>query len=296
MAFDPMRPSELRRVLAAHGVRPDRRLGQHFLIDRNVRDRILRLAGIAAGDGVLEVGPGAGALTVALARSGAGAVVALEIDRRLQPVLAGLLGAEERVTVVFDDALAVDWRALCPPVRPWRFVANVPYQVTAPLLVRAFSQEPPFRKIVVMVQKEVADRLRAQPGQRDYGALSLLAAFYARVEESFTVSPACFWPRPEVTSAVVAMSPADHAEPPPPAEIFFPVVRAAFGRRRKTLRNALAGDPHLGLTRAQAEAALAAAGLDPGRRGETLSLEEFARLARAAAAAPGTPAATGPGV
>src|SRR5690606_14658829 len=189
---------------------------------------------------------------------GAGAVVALEIDRRLQPVLAGLLGAEERVTVVFDDALAVDWRALCPPVRPWRFVANVPYQVTAPLLVRAFSQEPPFRKIVVMVQKEVADRLRAQPGQRDYGALSLLAAFYARVEESFTVSPACFWPRPEVTSAVVAMSPADHAEPPPPAEIFFPVVRAAFGRRRKTLRNALAGDPHLGLTRAQAEAALAA--------------------------------------
>lgn len=296
MTFDPMRPSELRRALDAYGIRPDRRLGQHFLIDRNVRDRILHLAGIEAGDGVLEVGPGAGALTTALARSGAGSVVAVEIDRRLRPMLDDLVGAETHVRVVFADALGVNWHDLCPPERPWRFVANVPYQVTAPLLVRAFSRQPAFRRIVVMVQKEVADRIRARPGEREYGALSLLAAFYARVNEGFNVSPACFWPRPEVMSAVIALEPARHAEPPPP-EIFFPVVRAAFGRRRKTLRNALAGDPHLGLSREQAESALAMAGVDPNRRGETLSLDEFARLARAVAAlAPAAPVPSEPGV
>ncbi|REJ31764.1 MAG: hypothetical protein DIU83_11210 [Bacillota bacterium] len=177
-------------------------------------------------------------------------------------------------------------------------MANVPYQITAPLLVRVFGHRPPFRRMVVMVQKEVADRLRARPGTPDYGALTLLAAFYARVRETFSVSPSCFWPRPAVTSAVVAMEPADHAEPPPPPEVFFPVVRAAFGRRRKTLRNALVEDPHLGLDREQVEAALAAAGLDPNRRGETLSLDEFVRLARAAAAAvsPAAPDAPGRGV
>lgn len=278
MNFDPLRPSELRHVLDAHGIRPDRRLGQNFLIDRNVRDRILTLAGITAAEGAFEVGPGAGALTLGLAET-AGAVVTVELDRRLAPVLAAALGGRAHVRVVYGDALALDWNRLLDPARPWRFVANVPYYVTGPLLVRALEHEPAFRRIVVMVQKEVADRLRAGPGDPAYGALSVLAAYYARVEDGFDVSPACFWPRPEVTSSVVALVPAGRRTPPP--AVFFPVVRAAFGRRRKTLRNALTDDPHLGLDRRQAEEVLARAGIDPGARGETLGLEEFARLAAA---------------
>ena len=278
MSFDPLRPSELRRVLAAHGVRPNRRLGQNFLIDRNIRDRILALAGLTPADGAFEVGPGAGALTLGLAEV-AGAVVAVELDRRLAPVLAAALGGRDHVRVVYADALALDWTRLLEPARPWCFVANVPYYLTASLLVRALEHQPAFRRIVVMVQKEVAERLRAGPGDPAYGAISVLTAYYARVEDGFDVSPACFWRRPEVTSSVVALVPSGRRTPPP--GLLFPVVRAAFGRRRKTLRNALTDDPHLGLDRRQAEEVLARAGLDPGARGETLGLEEFARLAAA---------------
>lgn len=278
-------PSRVRDLLARHGLRPDKRLGQHFLVDANILGKILEAAEISASDRVLEIGPGLGTMTRALAERAA-RVVAVEVDRRLAPVLAETLAGRENVAVVTGDALRVDLEALCPGgPGSWKVVANLPYYITAPLVARllehgAGAGRPPgrFSRLVVMVQEEVARRFAARPGTKEYGAFSLLVRYHAEVDPVVRVSPTCFFPPPEVSSAVVRL----RTRPAPPVEadpgVLFAVIRAAFAQRRKSLRNALAGGAAAPFP--EAEAALEAAGIDGARRGETLTLEEFARLAR----------------
>jgi len=269
-------------LLERHGFRFSKSLGQNFLTAAWVPERIAAEADIAPGDGVLEVGPGVGCLTAELARR-AEKVLSLELDERLRGVLAETLADHDNVSVVFSDAVKADLAALCREhlgERPWRVCANLPYNVTTPLLT-AFLKAGCFESITVMVQKEVAQRLCARPGTGEYGAFTLLVQWFAEPELLFDVPPHCFVPQPKVTSAVVRLR---RRSAPPAAvtdmDFFFAVVRAAFNQRRKTLPNAVAAGVRE-LTRADVEAALVSLGLSPTVRGEALSLESFAALANA---------------
>ena len=280
-------PAAVAALLKRHGLRPRRRFGQNFLADANTLGKIAAAGSLAPGDAALEIGAGLGVLTRALAEAvgPSGRVAALEVDRDLLPALAETVGDLPQVTVVPGDATAVDWPAFLdahfPGAARVSVVANIPYNITSPLLTMLLAQRGRFARIVLLVQKEVAARLGAKPGTPDYGALTVFAQFHTQVETVGIVSRRVFFPPPEVDSAIVRLTP--HAAPPAPVADearFFAVVRAAFGQRRKALLNALSGDPALGWSRDQAAQALAAAAIDPNRRGETLSLEEFARLAR----------------
>lgn len=266
-------------LLARHGFRFSKSMGQNFLTAAWVPERIADEAQLSPADGVLEIGPGVGCLTVQLARR-AGRVCSLELDRRLEGVLAETLDGCDNVSVVFTDAVKADLKELCKQElgdRPWKVCANLPYNVTTPLLT-ALLKAGCFQSITVMVQKEVAQRLCAAPGTGEYGAFSLLVQWYARPQRLFDVSPACFVPRPKVTSTVVRL---DVRETPPcpveDRELLFAVIRATFNQRRKTLPNALSAG--LGpVDRPMAERALAELGLPAAIRGEALSLEQFAAL------------------
>ena len=273
---------EVTALLRRHGFRFSKSLGQNFLTAAWVPERIAESAALDPSDGVLEVGPGVGCLTEQLARR-AGRVLALELDRRLEGVLAETLAPWDNVDVVFTDAVKADLPALCREhlgERPWKVCANLPYNVTSPLLT-AFLTAGCFESVTVMVQKEVAQRMCARPGAGDYGAFSVLIQWYAQGELLFSVPPDCFMPRPKVTSAVVRLL----RRSAPPARVkdealFFRTVRAAFAQRRKTLPNALtAGFPEL--DRAAVLAAMERAGLAPTLRGETLDIPAFAALADA---------------
>jgi 16S rRNA (adenine1518-N6/adenine1519-N6)-dimethyltransferase len=281
-------PAALAALLRRHGLRPRRRFGQNFLVDANTLAKIVTAGALGPGDSVLEIGAGLGVLTRALAQSvgEAGRVVSLEIDHDLLPALAETVGNLPQVQIVPGDAMALDWPAFLDAhfagsVSQVSVIANIPYNITSPLLTTLLDQRGRFARIVLLVQKEVAARLGAPPGSPDYSALGVYTQFHAQVETVGIVSRRVFFPPPDVDSAIVRLTP--HDRPPvavPDEGLFFAVVRAAFGQRRKALLNALSGDPALGWDREQAAAALAAAAIDPGRRGETLSLEEFARLAR----------------
>lgn len=249
-----------------------RRLGQHFLKDRAIIKRILAEAEVGPEDRILEIGPGKGAITKDLAEA-AGRVVAIELD----PVLAGALPPHPRLQVVHADVLEVDLEALLAPHDDWKVVANLPYYITTPILEKLLTQgRSRIRSMWVMVQKEVADRMAAR-GTRESGALSHFVQYHADTKVLFKVPPRAFAPPPEVDSAVVRLL--VHRTPPvdAPEKLMFTLIRAAFNGRRKTLRKSLAGLlPESGAT-------LERAGIDPMRRPETLTLEEFAALARAAA-------------
>jgi len=274
----------VRTLLADHGLRPRRGLGQHFLADPNTARRIVRLAGIGDGDRVLEIGPGLGSLTLALADAGAH-VVALELDRHLAPVLETTLAdatANGRVEVVVGDALEVDLAALLGDARDgaWHSVSNLPYNVAAPVVVRLLEHAPRIERQLVMVQREVGERLAAVPGSPAYGALSVKVAYHAHAEIAGAVPPTVFLPPPKVESVLVRI--VRRAAPPvdvPSPDRLFALVRAGFGQRRKMLRRALR--PELG---AGVIAVLEAAGVDPAARAETLGLEDWAKLARVEAA------------
>jgi 16S rRNA (adenine1518-N6/adenine1519-N6)-dimethyltransferase len=269
-------PADVRRRAAELGVRPTKTLGQHFVIDPNTVRRIVRTAGVRPEDVVVEVGSGLGSLTLGLLPAAA-RVVAVEID----PTLAGALtetvadrapGLESRLDVVHADALRV---ADLPGPDPTMLVANLPYNVAVPVLLHLLDALPTLRHGLVMVQKEVADRLTASPGSRTYGVPSVKAAWHADVHAAGTVARTVFWPAPNVDSGLVAFV---RHDPPRQADRreAFAVVDAAFAQRRKTLRAALsqwAGSP------AAAEAIVRAAGLDPRVRGEQLAVEDFARIA-----------------
>jgi len=262
-------PSEIRALLDEHRLRPSKALGQHFLADNNMAAHIVRLAGVQPGDHVVEVGPGLGSLTLALLDAGAH-VRAVELDARLAGVLADVVRGRG-VDVVIADAQKVDWPELLRDHQRWVMVSNLPYNVATPVVVRALEAAPSITRFLVMVQREVGERLAAGPGTKVYGAVSVKVAYFADAEVVGTVPPEVFVPKPNVDSALVRLT---RREPPVAVadpERLFGLVRAGFATRRKTLRRALAAEVD--------DAAFAAAGIDPGARAETLSLEQWAALA-----------------
>jgi 16S rRNA (adenine1518-N6/adenine1519-N6)-dimethyltransferase len=261
----------LREVIARHGMAARRSLGQHFLLDSNLTQRIVRAAGTLTGRHVVEIGPGPGGLTRALLGSDAASVTVVELDQRAVAAMEELAAAAGgRLHVVAGDVLALDVPALVPA--PRQVVANLPYNIATPLLIGWLRQARAFERLTLMFQQEVAERICAAPDTAAYGRLSILAQWICRAELLLRIPPAAFVPPPKVISAVVGLVP--HAEQPAPA--LFPVMErltaAAFGQRRKMLRGALKG---LG-----GEALLSQAGIAPDRRAETLSVAEFDRLAR----------------
>ena len=264
----------LRDVIARHGLSTRKSLGQHFLLDLNLTRRIVRAAGPLEGVTAIEVGPGPGGLTRALLESDAAAVVAVERDRRCVPALEELKAASgDRLRIVEDDALAVDYRALAPA--PRAVIANLPYNVATPLLIGWLKDIDAFASLTLMFQKEVADRLAATPGSKTYGRLSVICQWRAEIRRDLIVPARAFTPPPKVDSAVVTLKP---RQTPEPADwsVFEKVTAAAFGQRRKMLRASLKplGD---------AEGLLAAADLRPTSRAEEIDVSGYAAMARALA-------------
>ena len=258
-----------------------KKFGQNFLIDTHVLEKIISAAGITKNDCVLEIGPGIGTMTQYLAEN-AGHVVAVEIDRNLIPILKETLADYDNVTVINEDILRVDIKALAEEYnggKPIKVVANLPYYITTPIIMGLFESGVPIDNITVMVQKEVADRMKEGPGSKDYGALSLAVQYYAEPEIVANVPPNCFIPRPNVGSAVIRLT--RHKEMPVEVEdpaLMFKIIRASFNQRRKTLQNGLGNASELPYTKEQIAAAIAEMGLTPTIRGEALSLAQFAQL------------------
>lgn len=267
-------PREIRDLARRHGFSPSKALGQNFVVDQNTIRRIVRLAEIAPTDRVVEIGAGVGTLTLALAGAAA-SVIAVEIDRKLVPALEEVLGGAGNVELVVADALQVDYRSLLKGDEA-RLVANLPYNIATPLVAKLLEEVREIADLVIMVQREVAERFVAPPGSRTYGGISVLIAYHCDARLLGKIPSSVFWPVPKVESLLVRLT-----RRPPPVEVGFselkPVVRAAFGQRRKTLRNSLAAGLELHVSKV--EAAIRGAGLDPDVRAETLTLEEFAKLA-----------------
>ncbi|UCH35442.1 MAG: 16S rRNA (adenine(1518)-N(6)/adenine(1519)-N(6))-dimethyltransferase RsmA [Armatimonadota bacterium] len=272
-------PTELRRLLAKYDVRPSKRLGQSFLIDGNIVAKTLAAAAVGAEDRVFEVGPGAGALTAALADA-AGEVVALELDRRLVELLDATIGAAPNVRIAQGDILKVDVRDLLGG-GTWKLLANLPYSIVGPTVAKLVAHRKMFPLMVLMVQREVAERLTARPGTRQYGTLSVLAQAHMTVGAAAQVGRGCFYPQPEVDSTLVRLNVREDPVVEKGLEdTFTTVVRAVFRQRRKTLLNALTAAEELGLTREDGGRVIAEAGIDSGLRPGVLSPAEFAALAR----------------
>ena len=275
-------PSNTIEVLQKYHFNFQKKFGQNFLIDTHVLERIIDEAGITPDDFVLEIGPGIGTMTQYLACA-AREVVAVEIDKVLIPILEGdTLKAFDNVTVINEDILKVDINKLVEEKnggRPIKVVANLPYYITTPIIMGLFENEVPVESITVMVQKEVADRMQTGPGNKDYGALSLAVQYYADPYIVANVPPNCFMPRPKVGSAVIRLT--CHQEKPVQVQdekLMFNIIRASFNQRRKTLANGLKNAATLDFTKEEVEAAIDALGKGASVRGETLTLEEFARL------------------
>lgn len=277
-------PAEVRELAASLDVRPTKQRGQNFVIDANTVRRIVRESGVEAGEVVVEVGPGLGSLTLALLEAGA-EVTAIEVDRVLAGALPATIerfapGAADRFRVLEADALRV---TDIPGPAPSALVANLPYNVSVPVLLHLMALLPSLQHGLVMVQAEVADRLAAVPGSKAYGVPSVKAAWFADVRRAGAIGRNVFWPAPNVDSGLVAWT---HREPPTTKvarQVVFTVIDAAFAQRRKALRGALR---MLAGSAERAEAALAAAGIDPLTRGEALEIHQFVAIAEALADLP----------
>jgi len=273
-----------RTLLTAWNLRPRKRLGQNFLTTADISERIVEAAAVAPEDIVLEIGPGLGALTLPLAARAA-RLIAVETDAEILRLLrAELLAARrQNVETIHASILDTDIATLAPPDRRLVVLGNLPYNISSPVLVRLVESRHRVDRAVLMLQKELADRIVAAPGGRDYGRLTVMLAYCATVRRLFTVPADRFFPRPKVDSAVVEIRFNTAPDFPAHDERFlWKVVQAAFGQRRKTLKNALSGSA-LPLDAAGAEAVLHAAGIDPSRRAETLTVAEFVALSHAAA-------------
>ncbi len=270
-----------KEVLARYNMSAKKKFGQNFLIDGGVLEGIVEAAGVTDKDCVLEIGPGIGTLTQYLAEA-AGRVVAVEIDKTLLPVLADTLSEYDNVTVINEDVLKVDIDKIIEEYnegRPIKVVANLPYYITTPIIMKLFESGALIESITVMVQKEVADRMAAGPGNKDYGSLSLAVGFYAEANTVIDVPPSSFIPQPNVGSAVVKLT--KYPEPKvnvKDSKYLFEIIRTSFNQRRKTLSNSLSNNASLGVSRDKVGAALVKMGIDERARGETLTLEQFAEL------------------
>ena len=275
------KPQNTIAVLQKYNFNFQKKFGQNFLIDTRVLEKIIQAAGITKEDFVLEVGPGIGTMTQYLCEN-AREVAAVEIDRNLIPILADTLRAYQNVEVLNEDILKVDINRLAQEKnqgRPIKVVANLPYYITTPIIMGLFESHVPVDSITIMVQKEVAERMQAGPGTKDYGALSLAVQYYARPEVVANVPPNCFIPRPKVGSAVIRLT--RHREKAVEVQdenLMFRLIRASFNQRRKTLVNGLNNAPEPNLEKQRIVNALAEMGLAPGIRGEALTLEQFAAL------------------
>lgn len=259
--------NELLDVMARHGLEPHRTLGQNFVVDPNTIRRIVRRAGVGPGDAVVEIGPGLGSLTLGLLDAGAD-VTAVEIDDRLLPALDEVTGGRARI--IRADALRVDWSTVLDD-RPWTVVANLPYNVATPVVLRILEEAPQVRRMLVMVQREVGERLAAGPGTKAYGIPSVKVAFVAAARLAGTIGSDVFHPKPNVTSALVEIVRRDEPVAPVDRAVLDELLRAGFGQRRKTLRRALAG--------VASPSEMEAAGVDPGARAEVLDVAAWCRLA-----------------
>lgn len=274
-------PQKTIEVLQKYNFNFQKKFGQNFLIDAHVLDKIIAAAEITKDDFVLEIGPGIGTLTQYLAEA-AGKVTAVEIDQNLIPILQDTLSAYDNVEVINEDVLKVDLTALAQEKnqgKPIKVVANLPYYITTPIIMGLFESGVPLHSLTVMVQKEVALRMQAGPGSKDYGALSLAVQYYAEPYLAANVPQNCFMPRPNVGSAVIRLT--RFAEPPVKVtdeKLMFKLIRASFNQRRKTLQNGLTNSPELSFSKETIAEAIAELGVSPSIRGEALTLEQFAQL------------------
>ena len=274
-------PQNTIAVLQKYQFTFQKKFGQNFLIDTHVLDKIIRSAEITKEDLVLEIGPGIGTMTQYLAGA-AGKVIAVEVDKALLPILKDTLDGYENVQIINNDILKVDIAELVEKEnagRPIKVAANLPYYITTPIIMGLLENHVPVKSITVMVQKEVASRMQAAPGTKDYGALSLAVQYYAEPYIVANVPQNCFIPRPKVGSAVIRLE--RYAEPPvfvKDEKLLFQIIRASFNQRRKTLANGLKNAADLDFTKEEIESAIEKLGKGPGIRGEALVLEEFAEL------------------
>ena len=275
-------PQKTIEVIQKYEFAFQKKFGQNFLIDTHVLDKIISAAEITKDDLVVEIGPGIGTMTQYLSCA-AREVVAIEIDKMLIPILQDTLSEYDNVTVINEDVLKVDLNKLAEEKnggRPVKVVANLPYYITTPIIMGLFENHVPLHSITIMVQKEVADRMRMGPGTKDYGALSLAVQYYAEPYLVANVPQNCFMPRPNVGSAVIKLT--VHENPPVVVrdeQLMFRLIRASFNQRRKTLANGLNNSPELHYSKEQIAEAIERLGTSPSIRGEALTLEEFARLA-----------------
>lgn len=275
-------PQETIQVLQRHDFHFRKKFGQNFLIDPHVLDKIIEAAGIGKEDFALEIGPGIGTLTQYLCER-AGKVLAVEIDPKLIPILQETLSGYDNIEIIHGDILKQDIQGIADRYnggRPVKVVANLPYYITTPIIMELFESHVPLANVTVMVQKEVAERMQAQPGTKEYGALSLAVQYYAWPYLAANVPPNCFMPRPAVGSAVIRL---DCLSRTPVAvkdeKLMFRLIRASFNQRRKTLQNGLTNSSGLDFSKEEIRQAIQAVGLDPAIRGERLGLEQFAALA-----------------
>jgi 16S rRNA (adenine1518-N6/adenine1519-N6)-dimethyltransferase len=285
--MDVATPARTKEVLKRYDLAAKKSLGQNFLIDLNILNKIVAAAELDESKGALEIGPGIGALTQQLAKQ-AGRVVAVEIDQRLLPVLEETLEPFPNAKVIHGDVLKVELAEVFEQhfagMAGVSVVANLPYYVTTPIIMKLLEERLPLENIVVMIQKEVAERMAAKPGTKDYGSLSVAVQYYCEPQVVTIVPHTVFIPQPNVDSAVIRLK--VRKEPPVQVadeKLYFEVVQASFTQRRKTISNNLLARFFSKETKPQMEAALAQAGIDPTRRGETLSLQEFAALTGALA-------------
>lgn len=270
--------NETKAIIQKYGFSFQKRFGQNFLIDRNTIENILDGAGITEEDVVLEVGPGIGSLTQAMAER-AKKVIAVEIDKKLIPMLSETLEEYNNIRIINEDILKLDIKAVLEEegIDQVKVVANLPYYITTPIIMNLLEQSIPVESITVMIQKEVADRMNAKPGVKSYGSLSLATAYYAETELVTLVAPGCFIPQPKVGSAVIKLT----KRLAPPVEVadeqlMFKIIRGSFAQRRKTMVNSLFNSNATNLTKESILEALEALQMDSRIRGEALTLEEFA--------------------
>ncbi len=277
-------PRKTIEVLQKYNFTFQKKFGQNFLIDPHVLDKIIAAAEITKDDFVLEIGPGIGTLTQYLAEA-AREVVAVEIDSSLIPILEDTLSSYDNVSVINEDVLKADLKKLAEERnggKPIKVVANLPYYITTPIIMGLFESHVPLKSLTVMVQKEVALRMQAGPGTKDYGALSLAVQYYAEPYLAANVPPNCFMPRPNVGSAVIRLTRFEETPVKVKDEaLLFRLIRASFNQRRKTLQNGLVNSPELQFSKEQVAAAIETLGVSPSVRGEALTLEQFAALCNA---------------